>query len=139
MTAERNTPMPEMQPEAAPETPLVPSHESKGRKTVSGSISNVLGGAFLVREKVIRLLPFLLFLAMLALVYIFSTNYANRTVISISKTKKMNEELRFNYITTRSKLMQASRQSEVAERLLLSGIKESKVPPRKIVINQTEK
>jgi len=66
-----------------------------------------------------------------------TSNYANRTIITISKTKKQIEEQRFEYINTKSKLMQTSRQTEIAKRLANSGLKESKIPPRKIVIDQT--
>jgi hypothetical protein len=49
------------------------------------------------------------------------------------------QELRFNYISTKSKLMQSSRQSELVHRLEARGIKESKIPPRKIIIESKSK
>ena len=110
--------------------------KSKGKKS-SGNVKSILEGSFLVREKVIGLLPFLIFLTGIGLLYIFNSNYANRTIISISKTKKQIEEQRFEYINTKSKLMQTTRQTEIAKRLQHSGLKESKTPPRKILIDQT--
>jgi hypothetical protein len=110
--------------------------KSKGKKA-SGNVKSILEGSFLVREKVIGLLPFLIFLTGIGLLYIFNSNYANRTIISISKTKKQIEEQRFEYINTKSKLMQTTRQTEIAKRLQYSGLKESKTPPRKILIDQT--
>jgi len=110
--------------------------KSKGKKG-SGNVKSILEGSFLVREKVIGLLPFLIFLTGIGLLYIFNSNYANRTIISISKTKKQIEEQRFEYINTKSKLMQTTRQTEIAKRLQYSGLKESKTPPRKILIDQT--
>jgi hypothetical protein len=104
-----------------------------------GTIKSVLEGSFLVRNKVIRLLPFLIFLTGIGLLYIFNSNYANHTIISISKTKKQIEEQRFEYINTKSKLMQTTRQTEIAKRLQYSGLKESKTPPRKILIEQATK
>jgi cell division protein FtsL len=106
----------------------------KGNKKSTG-VKSILEGSFLVREKVISLLPFLIFLTTIGLLYIFNSNYANRTIISISKTKKQIEEQRFEYINTKSKLMQTTRQTEIAKRLVNSGLKESKTPPRKIVLN----
>jgi hypothetical protein len=116
-----------------------PQAEKKPRfvKKPSG-VKSILEGSFLVREKVIGLLPFLIFLTGIGLLYIFNSNYANRTIISISKTKKQIEEQRFEYINTKSKLMQTTRQTEIAKRLQNSGLKESKTPPRKIVIDQTK-
>jgi len=110
--------------------------KSKGKKA-RGNVKSILEGSFLVREKVIGLLPFLIFLTGIGLLYIFNSNYANRTIISISKTKKQIEEQRFEYINTKSKLMQTTRQTEIAKRLQYSGLKESKTPPRKILIDQT--
>jgi hypothetical protein len=110
--------------------------KTKGSKA-GGKIKGILEGSFLVREKVIGLLPFLVFLTGIGLLYIFNSNYANRTIITISKTKKQIEEQRFEYINTKSKLMQTTRQTEIAKRLQYSGLKESKTPPRKIVIDHT--
>lgn len=115
--------------EAAPE----PKPRRKNR------IKSVLEGSFLSRERVIAQLPFLITLTLIGVAYIFNSNYADKTVIQISKTKKELEELRFNYITTKSRLMQGSRQSELVHRLESRGIKESKVPPRKIIIEKDEK
>jgi len=112
-------------------------NKSKG-KQAGGKIKGILEGSFLVREKVIGLLPFLVFLTGIGLLYIFNSNYANRTIITISKTKKQIEEQRFEYINTKSKLMHTTRQTEIAKRLQYSGLKESKTPPRKIVIDQTD-
>jgi hypothetical protein len=110
--------------------------KSKGKPS-SGKVKSILEGSFLVRKKVIALLPFLLFLTGIGLLYIFNSNYANHTIISISKTKKQIEEQRFEYINTKSKLMQTTRQTEIAKRLQNSGLKESKTPPRKILIELT--
>jgi len=110
--------------------------KSKG-KASGGKVKSILEGSFLARDKVIRLLPFLLFLTAIGLLYIFNSNYADHTIISISKTKRQIEEQRFEYINTKSKLMQTTRQTEIAKRLQNSGLKESKTPPRKILIEQT--
>ncbi len=124
------------------EEPVVepkPGKEIKAkRKPAGGKVRSVLEGSFLVREKVIGLLPFLLYLTFIGLAYIYSSNYANRTIISISKTKKLIEEQRFEYINTKSKLMHTTRQTEIAKRLENSGLKESKTPPRKILIEKQD-
>ncbi len=114
-----------------------PAKKRNKKENPSGNkIKSILEGSFLVRDKVIRLLPFLLFLTGIGMLYIFNSNYANRSIISISKTKKQIEEQRFEYINTKSKLMQTTRQTEIAKRLLNRGLKESKSPPRKILIDQ---
>ncbi len=131
----RNTINVEVEEVAAEPQPAV-QPKTKG-KTSGGKVKSILEGSFLVRDKVIGLLPFLVFLTGIGLLYIFNSNYANRTIISISKTKKQITEQRFEYINTKSKLMQTTRQTEIAKRLQHSGLKESKTPPRKILIEQT--
>lgn len=131
--------------EVAAEPKILSAEERTGKKAkgksrgkhAGGKVKSILEGSFLVREKMIGLLPFLVFLTGIALLYIFNSNYANRTIITISKTKKQIEEQRFEYINTKSKLMQITRQTEIAKRLQYSGLKESKTPPRKILIDQT--
>ncbi|MEI6059463.1 MAG: FtsL-like putative cell division protein [Bacteroidota bacterium] len=125
---------------AAPKTAAEPAPAQKPRgkkKSGGGNVKSILEGSFLLRDKVIGLLPFLIFLTGIGLLYIFNSNYANRTIISISKTKKQIEEQRFEYINTKSKLMQTTRQTGIAKRLQNSGLKESKVPPRKILVEET--
>lgn len=122
-------------PEQNTETGTKPEGKASNKKQKApGKVKSILEGSFLVRDKVIKLLPFLIYLTAIGLLYIFNSNYANRTIISISKTKKQIEEQRFEYINTKSKLVQSTRQTEIAKRLQNSGLKESKVPPRKILI-----
>ncbi|MCS6975318.1 MAG: FtsL-like putative cell division protein, partial [Cyclobacteriaceae bacterium] len=46
------------------------------------------------------------------------------------------EDLRADYITAKSELMYASKQSEVARKVAPLGLKESLVPPFKIVLKE---
>jgi len=125
-----------IEPEEVVEDPKTEKQKKTKNKSSSGTVKSIFDGSFLAREKAIKLLPFLIYLTAIGLLYIFNSNYANRTIITISKTKKQIEEQRFEYINTKSKLMQTSRQTEIAKRLVNSGLKESKIPPRKIVIDQ---
>ena len=95
-------------------------------------IHDILGGDYLSKESVIGNLPFLIFIAMLALVYIANTYYAEKTVKEIERTKVELKELRFQYITTKATLMYYSKQTEIARRALKFGLKETMIPPYKI-------
>ena len=124
------------------EEPEVPQGENakkpeKAKMVRRNRLRIVLEGSFLTREKVISQLPYLIFLTFIGLAYIFNSNYADKTVIRISRTKNQLEELRFDYINTKSKLMQATRQSELVHRLENRGVKESKIPPRKIIVQES--
>jgi hypothetical protein len=124
---------PELKPESQPEI------KPEGKKKRGNKLRWVLDGTFLTRKKMIDQLPFLLIITLMGMAYIFNSNYADKTIIQISRTKSELEELRFNYINTKSKLMQGTRQSELVHRLEARGVKESMIPPRKIIIESNGK
>jgi hypothetical protein len=97
-------------------------------------IFSLFNGTILTRQKVIRTLPFLFFLTMLAVIYITNSYYAEKTIRNIEKTKSELKELRTEHISVKSELMFKSKQSEVAVKLIQYGIKESVIPPIKIFI-----
>lgn len=119
-----------------------PQEERTQGKKRSGSVGktvqNVLGGNFLSREGAVRLLPYFLFLTILLMFYIANTYYAERTERDIQSLRKSLKELRNEYITTRSELMNQSQQSEVARRLEAIDINESRVPPVKVIKKKEE-
>jgi len=95
-------------------------------------IHDILGGDYLSKESVIGNLPFVVFMALLALIYIANTYYSDKTVKEIERTKVELKELRFQYTTTKSTLMYYSKQTEIARRALKYGLKETTIPPYKI-------
>jgi len=105
----------------------------------SKSAASILDGSFLTRENLLRQLPFIIFITFLAIIYIANSYNAEKTIIEINRTKKQLEELRYEYITTKSNLMFQSKQSEVAYRLSTSQVKESTVPPVKLISKVEEK
>lgn len=120
------------------EEPVAQAEEKPEKKKGRSKFWILLEGSFLTRERMIRQLPFLVMVTLMGVFYIFNSNYADKLVIQINNTKKELKELRYNYIHTKSKLMQSSRQSELVNRLASQGIKESMVPPRKIIVEETE-
>lgn len=75
---------------------------------------------------------------MLGLLYISNTHYAEKTVRRIDHVQSEVEDLRADYTTLKSDLMFASKQSEVARRVRVMGLKESTNPPTKVVVDQGE-
>jgi hypothetical protein len=110
--------------------------EDKENRTTSkdkgNSLGSFLSGGFLTKGKTAKNLPFMLFLAFLAIVYIGNSYTAEKKIRRIEKMQRELKELRYDHIYTKSKLMSKSRQSEVATSLGKEGIKESRVPPAKI-------
>ncbi len=86
----------------------------------------------------VQYLPKILFVMMLGLLYISNTHYAEKTVRRIDHVQSEVEDLRADYTTLKSDLMFASKQSEVARRVRVMGLKESTNPPTKVVVDQGE-
>lgn len=102
-------------------------------------LASILGGSILTRHRVVSSLPFLGFLGGIALLYIANTYYAEKTIMKSYHLRKELKELRYEFVTNRSRLMHESKQSEVARRLEDRGLRESRVPPVKIRIEEKKK
>lgn len=80
-------------------------------------------------------IPFFLFLAMLAVVYIFNGHYADKTIRKISATEKHIKELEYEYKTLKAEVIFRSKASELAKAVEPLGLKELTAPP--IVLGDT--
>ena len=104
---------------------------NKGRKAVQ----EFLGGDYLSKEWVTGNLSYILYVALLAMIYIANTYYTEKKFKTIERTKTELKELRYEYITTKSVLMFQGRQSEISKRAMILGLKEAKMPPYKILFS----
>ncbi len=95
----------------------------------------VLGGAILENKRAQRIFPYLLFLALLAFVYITNDYVLENKVRTISSLEREVKELRYEYISVKSDLMTLSKQSQLEKRLEGLGIKENKEPVKTIIIH----
>jgi hypothetical protein len=97
-------------------------------------VKELIDGTFLVRENIIRQLPFVLFLTALGVIYIGNRFHAEKMVRQISDLKIEVDNLRSEQITTTSELMNISRPSEVSALVESKGLglKESMEPPKKL-------
>jgi hypothetical protein len=113
---------------------------SKPRKkgVLAKGLSSVFSGTFLTNEKSLKHLPYILFLAVVAIFYIANGYYADDKIREFNKTTNELKELRSEYISTKSELMFASKQSEVAKSAEKLGLKEPIVPPTKIEVDSLE-
>jgi hypothetical protein len=106
--------------------------QEKPRRKVR--VKEIFDGTILVRENVIRQLPYLIFLTLLAVIYIGNRFHAERMVRQIEELKIEVSNLRSEQITTTSELMNISRPSEVAALVESKGLglRESMEPPKKL-------
>jgi hypothetical protein len=89
-----------------------------------------LNGSFLTFDKSPGLLPFLIYITVIAIFLIANTYYAEKKIRQIEIFRTEVTELRTIYISNKSELMNLSNQSEIARRLASRGLVESTVPPR---------
>ena len=110
----------------------------KNRK--KSGMKSFLGGTILTDERFTRQLPFISLLAFFALILITNRNWSERTIRQIEVLQDTLEELRAESITLSAKLMDASRPSEVMEKVNESGIEleEPVRPPKKIFIKKNK-
>lgn len=65
-----------------------------------------------------------MFLAMLAVIYIYNGHLADKTIRKINQTAKEVKELKYEYISVKSKVMYQSKQSELIKAVEPLGLKE---------------
>jgi hypothetical protein len=97
-------------------------------------VKELIDGTFLVRENMIRQLPYVLFLTFLGVIYIGNRFHAEKMVRQINDLKIEVDNLRTEQITITSELMNISRPSAVAALVESKGLglKESLEPPKKL-------
>jgi len=106
------------------------------REEIKGfSIKSIIDGSLLTVRSVVEQIPFILFLVLLALIYIANRYNAEKIVRQINSLKTEVKDLRAEEITTASELMNLNRPSNVQNLVEENqlGLKLSNDPPFKIV------
>jgi hypothetical protein len=78
---------------------------------------------------VVRNVGFLVFLTLLAVIYIYNGHYADKISRDLNKTNKELKELQYEYKTLKSEVMFRSKESELARAVEPFGLKELTRPP----------
>jgi cell division protein FtsB len=77
----------------------------------------------------VKNVPFFLFLALLAIIYIYNGHYGDKSIRSINKAQNQLKEMQYEYKTLRSEVMFRSKESELAKAVQPLGLKELLAPP----------
>ncbi len=98
-------------------------------------VKELLDGSVLLRDTLRKQYPFILFLTVLAVIYIGNRYHAERMVRRINEIEQEVKNLRAEQITTAAELMNLSRPSEVAAIIEQKnlGLKQSVEPPKKLI------
>lgn len=78
---------------------------------------------------VVRNIPFFLFLAVLAVLYIYNGHYADKLSRKISIAEKNIRNQEYEYKTIKSDVIFRSKASELTKAVEYLGLREMKVPP----------
>jgi len=80
-------------------------------------------------QSIVKQIPFFLFLALLAVVYIYNGHYADKTIRGISRTERELKELQYEYKTVKGDVLFRSKQSELVKAVEPLGLKELMAAP----------
>jgi len=94
-----------------------------------GDWKNVIGYRWIPKN-----IPFFLFLAVLAVLYIANGHMADKTIRRISDTEREIKQLEFEYKTAKSEVMAGSREEQIVKAATPLGLKLDTVPPVRIKV-----
>jgi hypothetical protein len=97
-------------------------------------IQHVLDGSIITQDKILQRWPYVIFLVGLAILLIANNYASEKTIRQTNAVKKELKELQTEHLSTLSEFLKKSQQSEIAKKLDDIGIKESVVPPKKIIV-----
>ena len=101
-------------------------------------LKDIIDGTVLTKEVVVNQIPFFVFLALMAIVYIANRYQSEKIARETIKVQNEIKELRSEAIATASELMFISKQSEVSKLTNINqlGLNVSIEPPKKIYITE---
>jgi len=91
---------------------------------------------FITTDDATRALPFVVFIAFLAMIYIGNRHLAEKNIRKIDKLGKEVKELSWGYKVAKADMAFKSTLDQVAQRTDTLGIKESILPAQKIVLKE---
>ncbi len=97
-------------------------------------LTRVIGYEWLLKN-----LPFFLFLAALAVVYIYNGHWADKTIRNINVTARELKDLQYEYKTLKSEEMFRSREVQIVQAATPLGLKLSDEPPSRIMTDSVVK
>jgi hypothetical protein len=122
----------------AEETNQQKGNDSESAGTKSNPLRSFLDGTLLTKEVLLKQFPFVVFIAVLAVLYIANRYSAEKIVRKTQDIQNELKELRAEQISITSELMQISQQSEVIKLVEKNqlGLTESIEPPRTIIVKE---
>lgn len=114
------------------------SEQSKKSELPKNFFALMFTEGVISKESATHLLPFVIFIAFLAMIYIGNRHFAENNIRDIDKLSKEVKELSWDFKTLKADLMLKSTRTEVAKEVDTLGLIEPNEPPKKIVIREGE-
>ncbi|MDR6940458.1 FtsL-like putative cell division protein [Mucilaginibacter pocheonensis] len=93
---------------------------------------------FITTERATNALPFILYLALLGMLYIGNMHLAEKTIRDIDDLNKEVKERGWDYKTAKADMAFKSTLTEVAKRADTLGVRQSVEPPQKITVKEEQ-
>ena len=113
--------------------------EKPAKEIPDNFLSQFFSKGIIDAEKATTALPFVLFLALLGMIYIGNRHLAEKNIRDIDKITKEVKELSWDYKASKADLAYKSTLTEVAKMVDTLGLKESFQPPQKITAEGVKK
>ncbi|SDS07558.1 hypothetical protein SAMN05216490_0493 [Mucilaginibacter mallensis] len=130
----------EVQEEEEAEKQLIVEEKPRKKEIPDNVFTQFFSKGFISTEAATNALPFVLYVALLGMLYIGNRHLAEKNIHDIDKITKEVKELSWDYKSTKADLAFKSTLSEVKKRVdtLSLGIKETMQPPQKITVKEGE-
>jgi len=97
-----------------------------------------LGGGVMEDDRFRKVLFYIVFLAVLAVIYIGNSFFAIRSLRNIDSMERSIKLKKVEFITARAQLVDSTKQSRIAKKVAPLGLKEAIEPPQLIFINSED-
>lgn len=103
--------------------------EGTEQQKIEGTKKITTGSGLFNQQTLVKNIPFFLYIACLAILYIYNGHRVEKTIKDISKISRELKEYQFEFKMLRSEWMLITKQSEVVKAVLPFGLIETDTPP----------
>jgi len=109
----------------------MPEQKANNAGSAGRKASQPIWKRWLNYQSIVRQVPFFLFLALLAVIYIYLGHYADKQTRKINRLTKEVKELRYEYIAIKGRVLKQGKFSELvkSEAIQQLGLKEMESAP----------
>ena len=125
----------EIQEEEA-EKELIVEEKPAQKEIPDNFLTQFLSKGFITTDEATRALPFVLYMALIGMIYIGNRHFAEKNIRDIDKLSKEVKELNWDYKVAKAELAFKSTLTEVAKRVDTLGVRESIQPAQKLVVKE---